>query len=94
MDDVGYERLFTLFAWEHRETTYRVRFHDGDEYYLTRIIAGQDPGEPPHASASVTRTLQRRGGGVWPADNAMFFHFPDIAEVADVATGEIYFRAV
>ncbi|MFN2564987.1 MAG: hypothetical protein ABR499_08265 [Gemmatimonadaceae bacterium] len=87
------ERLFELFAWEHRDLVYRVRFQDGDEFDLTLITAGQDDGEPPHGIASVVRTVRRRDGTEWPERNAMFFHLPEIAEVADPASGNVLYRA-
>ena len=93
-DDAEFERLFELFDWAERQTVFRVRFVDGDAYELTGVAAAQDDGEPPHASASVVRTVSRAAGGVWPAENAMFFRLPDIAEVADRDTGEILYRAV
>jgi hypothetical protein len=94
MSDASYERLFELFAWEHRDVVYRVRFNDGEEFDLTVLVAGQDDSEPPHATASVVRTVRRRDGTEWPARNAMFFHLPEIAEVADAASGEVLYRAV
>ena len=89
-----YERLFELFAWANRAERYRVRFRDGDEYWLTGVAAAQDEGEPPHASAAVHQTIRRADGSTWPAGNAMSFYLPDVAEVADAATGEILYQAV
>ena len=85
--------LFAIFTWERRETSYRVRFVDGDEYELWAVQAGQDKGEALHGSANVARTIRRADGTTWPERNAMFFRLEEIAEVADTGTGEILFRA-
>jgi hypothetical protein len=93
MPESSYERLFELFAWDHREIVYRVRFRDGEEFDLTLITTGQDDGEVPHGTASVVRTVRRRDGTDWPERNAMFFHLDEIAEVSDAASGEALYRA-
>jgi hypothetical protein len=93
MSESGYARLFELFAWEHRDLVYRVRFHDGDEFDLTLITTGQDEGELPHGTASVVRSVKRRDETEWPERNAMFFRLPEIAEVSDPASGEVLYRA-
>jgi hypothetical protein len=88
-----FERVFELFDWANRESVYRIRFADGEEYEITRVSAAQDEGESPHGTATVLKSIRTRSGAPWPDRNAIFFRLEEISTVADGLTGEILYRA-
>jgi uncharacterized iron-regulated membrane protein len=81
---IGFESVSTPFFFIITHT---------EEYLLKTVQAGQDIGEPPHATADVEQAITRAGGATWNAQSALFFHLLDVAEVTNALTGELVFRA-
>ena len=88
MNDTTYSELFELLAWQHRDTTYRVLFRDGDDYDLKGVVAGKDIDQPAHADGLVIRC--RRGG---VSSGALFFWLDDVVRVQDGATSAVLWSA-